>query len=82
MHAQGAVEDEDDDYLGFSCSSDADIPADTPTYRVDITRADFIAFQLSDPILLLDSCSTLNRMVDETLLHDIHKVNKTTRQCT
>jgi hypothetical protein len=58
MHAQGAVEDEDDDaqflvdnldkvedYLGFSCSSNADIP-DTPTYWADTTRADFIAFSI------------------------------------
>jgi hypothetical protein len=48
-----------------------------PTYQANTTRANFIAFLLSDPILLLDSSSTLNLVADETLLHDIHKVNKT-----
>jgi hypothetical protein len=39
-------------------------------------QADFIAFQLTDPILLLDSCSTLNLITDKSMLHEIHKVNK------
>jgi hypothetical protein len=89
MHAQGAIEADDDDaqflvdnldgvedYLGFSFSFESSKPpVAAPSFNG--RQADFIAFQLGDPILLLDSCSTLNLISDESMLHDIHEVDKT-----
>jgi hypothetical protein len=90
MHAQGAVdEDKDDvqflvnnldeveDYLGLLVSSETTIHVTVPMLQANIIEANFIAFQLTDPILLLDSCSTLNLLIaNKTMLHDIHKVDK------
>ncbi len=90
MHAQGAVdEDKDDvqflvnnldeveDYLGLLVSSETTIHITVPMLQANIIEANFIAFQLTDPILLLDSCSTLNLLIaNKTMLHDIHKVDK------
>jgi hypothetical protein len=88
MHAQGAIEADDDDaqflvnnldgvedYLGFSFLFESSKPVAALSF--DGRQADFIAFQLGDPILLLDSCSTLNLISDESMLHDIHEVDKT-----
>jgi hypothetical protein len=88
MRAQGAIEEDDDeaqflvdnldgleDYLGFSFSFESSKPVVAPSF--DSRQADFIAFQLGDPILLLDSCSTLNLISDESMLRDIHEVDKT-----
>jgi hypothetical protein len=38
---------------------------------------DFIALQANHPTLLLDSCSTLNLLADESLLDNIHEVEHT-----
>jgi hypothetical protein len=86
MHNQEEVNEDDDaqflvdnldeveDYLALSSGVSA--PTRAPI-QADTVQADFIAFQSNEPVLLLDSCSTLNLIADRSMLHDIHQVDKT-----
>ena len=64
MHSQSETSGEDDDaqFLVNNLDQVDDYVAFSESFAIDIdaVRADFIAFQARDPLLLLDSCSTLN----------------------
>jgi hypothetical protein len=64
MHSQSETGGEDDDaqFLVDNLDQVDDYVAFSESFAIDIDtiRADFIAFQARDPLLLLDSCSTLN----------------------
>jgi hypothetical protein len=65
--------DEVKDYMDFLC----DIYSKSYSVDIDTLQADVVAFQSNESTLLLDSCSTLNLLMDSALLDDIHEVDKT-----